>query len=376
MELNELYYCGLATAVFITTSLVVAFLRWFHMCHPYDHRPNYYYPGRPFFSAIFLNSLVLLPYALDPASTDAWYLTHIYFLPVTLYFFSILLYTYFGNIMEWRKWCTPMNIVGTPVLLCLIAALLVALWPGEQIGTWISPELAGYLLFIPGIISTFVCFTAIAVVRTWAKRFDEDAFSNPDDFPVKVARRWTFIVFVNLILCWTAVLLNSRIIMALIMLLFSASSVMIIISVLHPHRNSLPEEDEENQEPAAATETARKRIIPRESMLEIMTSIRNVVEEQQAYLEPHLTIQEVADRCGYSRSYIADIIKSEYGGFFDFINSFRLNHVTIYLQEHPNATIQEAAEASGFSSRQAYYSVKSRMEKAIPPIPTPTSKKA
>ena len=31
--------------------------------------------------------------------------------------------------------------------------------------------------------------------------------------------------------------------------------------------------------------------------------------------------------------------------------------------EHPNATIQEAAEASGFSSRQAYYNVKSRIEK-------------
>ena len=374
MEHNELYYCGLATAVFITTSLVVAFLRWFHMCHPYDHRPKYYYPGRPFFSFIFLNSLALLPYALDPESTDAWYLTHMFFLPVTLYYFSILLYTYFGNIMEWRKWCGPMTIVGTPILLGFVAALLLALWPGEQVGILISPGLAGYLLFIPGIISTLVCFTAIVVVRTWAKHFDEDEYSNPDDFPVKVARRWTFIVFVDLILCWTAVLLNSRIIMALIMLLFSASSVIIIITVLHPHRNSAPEE--EAQEPAAATETARKRVISREKMLEIMSSIHAVVEEQQAYLEPHLTIQEVADRCGYSRSYIADIIKSEYGGFFDFINSFRLNHVTLYLQEHPNATIQEAAEASGFSSRQAYYNVKSRLEKAVPPIPTPTSKKA
>ena len=373
MEHNDFYYCGLAATVFLTTSLVVAFLRWFHMCHPFDHRPDYYYPGRPFFSAIFLNSLVLLPYVLHPESTDAWYLTHIYFLPVTLYYFSILLYTYFGNIMEWRKWCGPMTVVGTPVLLCQVAALLLALWPGEQVGTWISPELAGFMLFIPGIISTLVCLTAIVVVRIWVKRFDEDEYSNPEDFPVPVARRWTFVVFVNLILCWAAVLLNSRVIMALIMLLFSASSVFIIISVLHPHRNSAPEEV---QEPAAATETTCKRIISREKMLEIMSSIHTVVEEQQAYLEPHLTIQEVADRCGYSRSYIADIIKSEYGGFFDFINSFRLNHVTLYQQEHPNATIQEAAEASGFCSRQAYYSVKSRMEKAVPPIPAPTSKKA
>ena len=364
MEHSELYYCGLAAAVFITTSLVVALVRWFHMCHPYDHRPNYYYPGRPFFSAIFLNSLVLLPYMLHPESTDAWYLTRMYFLPVAQCYFTVLLYTYFGNIMQWKIWLGPIVVVGAPIFLCLTAALILAIWPGEQLETRISPVLAGCLLFIPGAISTLVSLTTIVVIRVWAKRFNEDEYSNPNDFPVTVARRWTLLVFVNMVLCWTAVLLNSRLIMALIMLFFSASSVIIIISALHPHRNRPIEEEEgEAQEPAAAAGKVRKRNISQEKMLEIMSSIHAVVDEQQAYLEPHLTIQEVADRCGYSRSYIADIIKSEYGGFFDFINSFRLNHVTVYLQEHPNATIQEAAEASGFSSRQAYYNVKSRIEK-------------
>ena len=365
MEYNALYYCGLAAAIFLTTSLVVAFVRWFHMCHPYDHRPNYYYPGRPFFCAVFLSSLALLPYVLHPESTDAWYLTHMFFLPVTQLHFSILLYTYFGNIMKWEQWRVPLIAVGTPIVIGLAAALTVAVWPGEQIGTVISPELAGYLLFIPGIISSIVCFVTMTVVRVWAKRFDEDEFSNPNDFPVTVARRWTLLAFVNMVLCWTAVLLNSRVIMAMIMMLFSTSSVIILISALRPHRNRPVEmEEEEAPEPVAAAGTVRKRNVSREKMLDLMASINAVVVEQEAYLEPHLTIQDVADRCGYSRSYIADIIKSEYGGFFVFINSFRLNHVTEYQQEHPNATIQEAAEASGFSSRQAYYSVKARMEEA------------
>lgn len=33
-----------------------------------------------------------------------------------------------------------------------------------------------------------------------------------------------------------------------------------------------------------------------------------------------------------------------------------------YLQDNPDATIQEAAEESGFVSRKAYYSVKNKLQ--------------
>lgn len=379
MEHNEFYFCGLAATVFLTTSLVLAFVRWFHMCHPYDRRPDYYYPGRPIVTAAYLLSLVLLPFVLHPESSDAWYMTRMFFLPGSLFTFTMMLYSYFGTFMNWWRWRWLVVIVGMPILLCLDAALTMAIWPGEQLEDWICHELAVSMLFIPGILSTIVCCTIVAIIRILAKKIDEDEYSNPNDFPVTVARRWTLIVFVNLLLSWTAILLDNRMVMAVIMLLFSASSVIVIISSLHPHRNRPMDEEEEEKgekEAAAATGTVRKRNISREKMLEIMTSIHDVIETRQAYLEPHLTIQEVADRCGYSRSYIADIIKSEYGGFFDFINSFRLNHVTAYLQEHPNATVQEAAEASGFCSRQAYYNVKSRMEKAMSSLPEAISDKA
>lgn len=71
----------------------------------------------------------------------------------------------------------------------------------------------------------------------------------------------------------------------------------------------------------------------------------------------------MADRSGYSRSYIAGLFKSEFGGFFPYINRLRLQHVDEYLQQHPAAPLQEALEASGFNSRQTYYAVKARLEK-------------
>ena len=79
-------------------------------------------------------------------------------------------------------------------------------------------------------------------------------------------------------------------------------------------------------------------------------------------LHPHLTLQEVAARSGYNRSYISGIIKAQFGGFFDYVNRLRVERVDAWMQEHPAGTIQEAVEEAGFGSRQSYYSVKSRLE--------------
>lgn len=362
MSDSTVYLCGMAATVFLTTSLVVAAVRWFHMCRPYDQHASHYYPGRPSVVMAYLSSLALLPYALHPENVDAWYLTRMFFLPFTLLGFSLLLFSYFGDFIQWKNWKWPMVAVGGPIVLALIAALVMAIWPGEQLGVTVSPVLADCVLYIPGSVATLCCFTSMTIVRLLARNVSEDNFSNPEDFPVLQARRWTLLIFINLFFCWTAVLLGNQLVMAVVMILFSASSVIFIISALHPHRTGPIELGDAAEEAEPEEEKAPKREVSTKKRLEILSSIHVVVVEQQAYLEPHLTIQDVADRCGYSRSYIAGIIKSEHGGFFNYINNLRLMHVTYYLQHNPGATVQEAAEAAGFNSRQAYYTVKTRLE--------------
>jgi len=339
--------------VFITTGLVIAAVRWFHMCRPFDRNPRYYYPGRPFVVGIYLCALALLPYALQPDSPDAWHLAQMFFLPVTLYHFTILLFAYFGSVMQWKKWRWLMFVVGLPVLVALAADMVLAIIPGDQIG-----KVSDVNLYLLGAIMTCICGIAIWMVLRWAGRFDKDEFSNPADYPVPFARRWTGAVAVNIALCWLGSLANSRMLMAVIMVLFSISSVMFIISALHPHRNRPV--DEEEQLPPEETSALYNRSLPKKRCKEILDAIRTVVEEQEAFLDPHLTLQDVADRSGYNRSYISCLIKSEWGGFFTYINSLRLAHVDSYLKENPAATIEEAAEESGFTSRRAYYAVRSK----------------
>ena len=358
------YFCGLATLVFITTSLVVAAIRWFHMCRPCDRYPEYYYPGRPFVVGIYLNALVLLPCVLHPDSMDAWYLARLYFLPVTLFHFTLLLFSYFGNVMQWRRWRVPALIAGLPMALALLAALVLALWPGDQIaeGGLVSPFAARCVLYILGLVATVLCTVALVIVLRWARSFDEDDFSNPADFPVVSARKWMGLILVNVVLCWVGALFESRALLAVIMLLLATSAVVFLISILHPTRNRPVEELEIGEEtPAAPVQAAPTTPKRTDSHQVLLDAIHQVVVQQEAYQDPHLTIQDVADRIGYSRSYIAGIFKAEFGGFFTYVNKLRIASVEKYLQENPDATVQEAAEVSGFVSRRAYYNVRSKM---------------
>ncbi|MBR5923978.1 MAG: helix-turn-helix transcriptional regulator [Bacteroidales bacterium] len=347
------YLCGLATVVFITTGLVIAAVRWFHLCRPFDRNPQYYYPGRPFVVGVYLCALALLPYALQPDSPDAWHLAQMYFLPVTLYHFTILLFAYFGSVMQWRKWRIPMMIIGFPVVVALAGAVLLAIIPGNQVG-----RVSDVNLYLLGTVMTGICITAIWVVLSWAGRFDKDEFSNPADYPVTFARRWVAMIVVNIALCWAGALAESRVLMAIIMLLFATSSVVFIITALHPHRNRPMEEEEKL--PEEDTTAVYNRSLPRKRREEILAAIRTVVEEQEAFLDPHLTLQDVAERSGYNRSYISGLIKAEMGGFFAYVNRLRLAHMDAYLKENPAATVQEAAEESGFTSRRAYYAIRSK----------------
>lgn len=352
------YFCGLASAVYVTTCLVCAAVRWFHMCRPYNRNPRYYYPGRPFLTAAWLSSLTLLPYLLYPDSPDAWYLTRFYFFPVVLYHFTLLLFSYFGTVMEWKKWQWPMMILGLPVGLVLLAAVVIAIWPGEQLDGILFPTIILYAL---GTLITFFCLFSMGVVWIWAKRFDPDDFSNPSDFPVTQARSWLVIIIVNLALCWTGALLNNPAVLAVIQILIAASCVVFVITALHPNRNRPVEDPASDTKAAKAAPAQKHRPLPKKKQAEILSAIRAVVEDQQAFLDPHLTLQDVAYRCGYSRTYISALVKEQLGGFANYVNHFRLDYVDNYLKTNPDATLGEAIDAAGFGSRPTYYHMKNRL---------------
>ena len=351
---------SLAAAAYLVTCLVAAAVRWFHMCPPYDKDPDYYYPGRNYVIAAFLSTLLLLPYVLNPYNCDAWVLTRVMVLPVLLYFFSVLMFGYFGNMMNLKRWKWPAILAGIPAWLPLLAAVVLILIPGDQAADPAFMRLANIGIYICGALMTLVCTYSILIVYKWIKASDSDEYSNAEDLPVTFAKKMISLLILAAALLWIAAAFNSQLFMAVLHLLLSVLVVMFTVLTLPPQRkgaiNNVPKPEE-----VEASKQVYVRQIPESRVLEILSGIAEVVLEREAFLNPHLTIQDVADRCGYNRTYVAGVFKSELGGFFNYINNQRLDYAEKYIKEHPKASIQEVAIESGFSSRQTYYSVKAKL---------------
>ena len=366
----QTYLLGLAAMAYVVASVIVGTVRWFHMCRPYDEHPDYYYPGRISFFHFALSTLVLIPYIVSPESTDAWYLAKTFFFPVFLFYLNKLMFSYFGSVMHWQKWKKSLRILGYPVFSCLTVVLIFSLLPGNQIGEGglVSCKTVDIVLIVLGSFETLISINSFLMVWKWAQSFDEDDYSNPGDFPVRFALRMIMLFVFNICLLWANMLIGAPAVMAVLMIFLAAFETLFLIYVLHPQRTrEFVEpivEEEHKEEPAVAHEEARQGYLQgltKEKEAEILYAIQAVVVEQEAYLDPHITLQDIANRCGYSRTYVAGLLKSELGGFFAYINTLRLEHAEAYERLHPEATMQEVATESGFSSRQTYHAVKSRL---------------
>lgn len=71
--------------------------------------------------------------------------------------------------------------------------------------------------------------------------------------------------------------------------------------------------------------------------------------------------EQVVERCSFSRSYVSRVFTDRFGGFSDYVNGLRLKYYDHYMSQHPNATGEAAAEASGFTSYRAYSRAKERL---------------
>lgn len=117
------------------------------------------------------------------------------------------------------------------------------------------------------------------------------------------------------------------------------------LSVLHPlfarrERNAAAEA------PQAAGPGYHNRLLPR---------FEQLVLGQQAYLEPGLTIQDVATRLHSNKTYVYRLVRDQYHlAFPDLINRLRTDYARQYILDHPDARQDEVARASGFPDAPAF----------------------
>ena len=356
--MDEYYYYGLAAMLYITTCWTFAVTRWWHTCRAPKERLAYIWPDRKLQVLCYLCATVLLPYAINPTNGAAWMLMKSYF-PATYYFYcGLLLLCFFGTVKQWNSWKTASWVAAIVVIIAMLPPVLNAWLPI----VFISAEgMRFWQHFITIVSVTMMGFSGMAMwqVWHWLREACDANYSNPDDFPVDYAHRVWVLPVVLIPLVWPAYLLDSRALMAVEHVLLAVFNMVLLITVLPVWRRavilaSTVEEDEASHH-AAAQDTAVEEQIEQTAL-----EIRAYVEEQRAYLEPHLKIDDVVAHSQRGRSYVSLTFQRRFGSFANYVNSLRLAHYEQYVATHPDETKEAAAQASGFSSYNAYYRAKQK----------------
>lgn len=374
---------SLAATMYILSCVIFSAVRYFHVCNEFQADSDYHFPDRKIACILYLFPLLLLPYTLWPSDAEAWLFVKSYYLILHPWFCSVLLLYYFGRVKAWYSWKKSTQYLSIPLLLATVTMAVIAALPGTQLDeAWINYCWAG--IWALTAITLAYCGMSIRIVRKWMEMHSDDDYSSAADFPSRYARRVIVIPLFHTLPVWAVVAADSQMAMALLQGLLVVFNVVFLIYVLRSHRAKVVLDNEDT----ALEDTVFENAVVEDAAVDVANvddavnddcpdsddkeqsdyktelikkQIHKAVVEDQLFLKPHLTLEDVASQCRYGRTYLSKVFKQELGGFFNYVNTLRLDYADKYTEQHPLATLDEVATASGFTSRQALYSVKRRL---------------
>lgn len=355
--MNEYYYYGLAAMLYLTTCWSFAVIRWFHTCRAPKERHAYIWPDRKLQCLVYAVSAVLIPYVIDPTDEAAWTLMKSYFPAVYYFYCGLLMLCFAGTVKQWARWksiswTAAIMVIATMLIPVLNAWLPFRFMSSEGLHFW------QHVITAESLVMMGYCSLAMWQVWHWIREGRDANYSNPDDFPVDYARRVLLFPLVLIPLVWPAYILDSRTVMAVGHVFLAAFNLVLLITVMPAWRRAAIIPAQHDDEPADDTGTHDDTV--EEQLDQIALEIRAFVDEQRAYLDPHLKIDDVVDHCQRGRSYVSLTFQRRFGSFASYVNGLRLAHYKQYVADHPEETKEAAAQASGFSSYNAYYRAKQR----------------
>jgi len=86
-------------------------------------------------------------------------------------------------------------------------------------------------------------------------------------------------------------------------------------------------------------------------IIDIKTKLMNVMEEEKPYLNPEITLSDLAVSLNTNRTYLSQYLSTQLETtFYDYINGLRIRYATLMITEQPTYTLEYIASQSGFKS--------------------------
>lgn len=383
--------CAAACLIYIFSGIFCGIVRWFHMCHPYDLKGDYFYPARKGITISCLLLIVLLPYVLNVNDADAWLYARsfgIIYYPILT---SWMILRYFKGNLKYNSLSKSFMFV---VSVLLIAILLLATTTEYDLSS------DSYVPYIIGGWGFVLCAYLLNVVHWLKKKTDEyhhDNYSSEEDFPYKFARNVLLPPMGILILMWMVFLCDSREVKMWVDWLMVCYNIGFLCVILHPQRQLMAESQNEELERLEKEEIDRMEheiesqemeqeslaqeeelpasncqdsvnIISRSSKSsggrnksqlspelkeQFIQLIEHELRDNKAFLDSHYNLMKLSKAIGKGRTYTS-FACTELGGFYYIINKYRLEYVEQYSAEHPDMDKEEIALISGFTDKRAY----------------------
>jgi transcriptional regulator GlxA family with amidase domain len=89
---------------------------------------------------------------------------------------------------------------------------------------------------------------------------------------------------------------------------------------------------------------------------ELFTYLRNLIESEKLYLAPNFERQILIDRTGLSKERIGAAFAqgSDHERLTTLIRELRLDHAVHLMNEHPEFTVEQVCQASGFANADTF----------------------
>ena len=341
-----------ATLSLIVSGLFCAYTKWRHICAPYKNNPDFYYPSRKKWIFTYAINIILLGCILQPNNPDNLISARCFCLLIT----PNLIVT--GII----KHCS--QIKKLEVKLILLSHIPIAFEIIITLLGWLDKGiLQAYEFNIPCIAGALGTIFSIAIMRTlfWLKEqmriFYENKYSNEEEFPNNFAKDITPRIIIMLPIIWLTFITKNHYIMGGAFFVIAAAYVFFLNYVLDSHIQPIPEEyqpknavnpiTEADEMTESLTEDEGIATKPNEGF---EVQLQQLMENDKPYLNPSLTIMELARMLNTNVPTLRNVSKLKYGSFIKMVNSYRLAHAKVLHKEHPEYSKQAIAEDSGFGS--------------------------
>ena len=349
---------------FIVTNIYGWLLKRFYVPEAYRKDVRKLFPAQRLVARFYLLQLFEIPYLFMPGQPDALFYVNGTALLVFSSFMLVMVNRYFNlRTLSYRK----QILFLLPMWACWVT-LLLPLFD-------IIPFSMGYHRIMTGIVLAVFAFYMFLLdkcrqqLACRIREVDENEYSNEEDFPVQFARSVKWLPLALCMLLAINFLIDNAYVKMLRDIIFLVVNVWFAIYTLNPHRKiktmNLERETEEKTE--AKEEGTTHRRLTEEQRKNLETRMLDLVRGEKLYLEDHFTMSDLVKRMNTNKAYLSEVIAhSEYGSFYNLINTLRIEHACWMLGEDPNLKMEQVALASGFSSGSAFSQVFKRIKGVTP----------